>query len=108
MSDGRPCDALSDKSVAVMLDVLDERARQDAKWGEQNHAPEVWLAILGEEYGELSTAILRERFGTGDYEHRAVEDIRSEAIQVAAVAVAFVEFLDRRGVSAGGSPAGGL
>lgn len=79
--------------VSVLGEVLAERAHQDEKWGEQNHEPEVWLAILGEEVGELATAILRRRFG--DYEHRESGDMRAEAIQVAAVAVALVECLDR-------------
>ena len=40
-----------------------ERLNQDKKWGEQNHNPSEWLAILVEEVGELSTAILCHRFG---------------------------------------------
>jgi hypothetical protein len=92
---------------------MDERARQDAKWGEQNHpngtgdepgsrlrakqadhAREVcqkhaadgtvtWLDILREE--------LAEAFAESD-----PVNLRSELIQVAAVAVAWVEAIDRR------------
>ena len=29
---------------------VEERIRQDEKWGQKNHTPEFWLAILGEEY----------------------------------------------------------
>jgi NTP pyrophosphatase (non-canonical NTP hydrolase) len=79
--------------ATALHDVAAERARQDAKWGEQNHAPEVWLAILTEEVRELATAILRARFQ--GYDHRRTGDLRTEAVQVAAVAVAFVEMLDR-------------
>lgn len=77
--------------------VAKERERQDAKWGIQDHAHEVWLAILGEEYGELARAILETRFDNG-LEAKArggIANIRKEAVQVAAVAVAMVECLDR-------------
>ena len=76
-----------------------ESKRQDAKWGEQNHAPEVWLAILTEEVGELAQAILADRFDSGrdeklhDSHHDSME---TEAIQIAAVCGQFVEFLARR------------
>ena len=67
-----------------------ERKRQDAKWGEQNHNDLKWLAILSEEMGKLAKEILEGgeqglgRHGTG------------ELVQVAAVAVAWLEALGRR------------
>ena len=76
-----------------------EGMRQDAKWGEQNHEPEVWLSILTEELGELAQAMLADRFDTGrdeklhDSHHVSME---IEAIQVAAVAAHFIEYLSRR------------
>lgn len=76
--------------MAAIDDVLAERAKQDAKWGEQNHDPILWSAILGEECGEFAQAALHARFG-GD----KAQGLRDEAIQVAAVAVAIVECLDR-------------
>jgi hypothetical protein len=50
--------------------------------------------MLSEEVGELATAMFRARFV--DYQHRDGGGVCQEAIQVAAVAVAFVECLDRR------------
>ncbi len=35
-----------------------ELEEQFEKWGEQNHEPFVWLAIVLEEFGEASQAIL--------------------------------------------------
>jgi hypothetical protein len=35
-----------------------ERIEQDKQWGEQNHHPFVWLAILAEEFGKFSQAVL--------------------------------------------------
>ena len=83
-----PAVASSDCSVAL-LDLNTERKRQDQKWGEQNHEPMKWLAILGEEYGEACAAIL---------DNREPEPwrYRDELVQVAAVAVAAVEAFDRR------------
>ncbi len=40
------------------MQVLDERNRQDQLWGEQNHDPFTYLAILGEEVGEANKAAL--------------------------------------------------
>lgn len=82
--------------VRALGSVIYERRQQDNRWGEQNHDPEVWLAILTEEVGELAQAMLNDRFPGEDHGggHRAVR-MRAEAQQVAAVAVAFIEYLDR-------------
>ncbi len=75
--------------------VLEERARQDLKWGQQSHSEEWWLAILMEEVGELSQAILETHFDNGT-DLGGFENIRKEAVQVAAVAVAMLECIDRK------------
>lgn len=74
----------------AMADVLAERKRQDAKWGDQNHDPIVYTTILTEEVGELAQAALHARFG-GDKK----DGLRTEAIHCAAVALAIVECIDR-------------
>lgn len=74
----------------ILDDVSIERERQDAKWGVQNHSSFTWLAILGEEVGESNQAALKAHFGNRGWAH-----YREELIQVAAVAVAMVECLDR-------------
>lgn len=78
--------------------VTQERLRQDAKWGEQNHEPPFWMGILGEEFGELCQAVNETVFNNGPVEREkgGYTNMRAEAVQVAAVAVAFVEYLDRR------------
>lgn len=79
-----------------MADVLDEvraeRARQDARWGWTNRDPAWHLVVLMEEVGELARAMHDARFADGG--QAAIPAAREEAIQVAAVAVAFVEGLD--------------
>lgn len=91
----------------VVDEVHDERESQDAKWGEQNHpdgtsdsyALNAHVARENYELAEKLTwrHILTEEF----YEALAETDpvkLRAELIQVAAVAVAWIEAIDRRGL----------
>jgi NTP pyrophosphatase (non-canonical NTP hydrolase) len=70
---------------------LQERNRQDLKWGEQNHNDFTWMAILMEEVGEWSKESLRAHF-----DRNTSPNLREEAVQVAAVALAIIESIDRR------------
>ncbi|MDQ0254912.1 NTP pyrophosphatase (non-canonical NTP hydrolase) [Evansella vedderi] len=80
----------------VIQDVLKERERQDRKWGEQNHLPPYWLGIITEEVGELAQAINETYlFNAREREKGGYKNMRTEAIQSAAVLIAFVECLDR-------------
>lgn len=102
----RATGAVVPKYHAVLREVAAERAAQDEKWGEQNHPDGTGLAI----YEQMATDarkrcdtagkfityadILEEEF----WEALAESDptlLRKELIQVAAVAVAWVEKLDR-------------
>jgi len=93
-----------DKSLQA---ILIERNRQDRLWGDQDHDPFTYLAILIEEVGEFAKEALTLRFetskatmgqagSTAEYEKSVLEDMRVEAVQVAAVALAIVECLDRK------------
>jgi NTP pyrophosphatase (non-canonical NTP hydrolase) len=73
----------------LIQEVLEERDRQDRKWGVQRHAPETWMLITGEEFGEVSKAVLEWRWGASDVE------IRKELIQLVACGLAFLESLQR-------------
>lgn len=77
---------------AILEDVRDERARQDAKWGVQDHEDTYWLGILVEELGECA------RFCVGKQHPTNRARKRTELTQVAAVALAWLECLDRREV----------
>jgi NTP pyrophosphatase (non-canonical NTP hydrolase) len=79
----------------VLSEVKKERQKQEAKWGQQNHEPAQWLMILGEEVGEANKAALETKF---KYESadKDYSNYRMELIQVAAVAVAMIESLDRK------------
>ena len=78
----------------ILEEVTVERVRQDQKWGEQNHDPFKWAAILGEEVGEVNRAVLEMHFNE---DPEMADDLRIELIQVAAVAVAAVQCMDRQG-----------
>lgn len=95
--------------LPVFRDIVEERAAQDAKWGEQNHPDGTGL------WGDLDKAeaarnacedafrenrvtwrdILCEEFNEALAESEP-EKLREELIQVAAVAAAWVEAIDRR------------
>lgn len=73
-----------------------ERARQDAKWGDQSgNGPMIWATVLGEEFGEVCEAALHTEFGGP-----AAIGLENELIQVAAVAVAWIEALRKRTAAA--------
>lgn len=86
-----------DAGMADALDdIVSERAQQDEKWGQQNHALTVWLAILTEEVGEVAEAILHARPRVGkDRGYDGIPEVRAELVQVAAVALAALEYIDR-------------
>lgn len=83
-------------ALAVQM-VESERQRQDERWGEQRHGMPVWLAVLMEEAGEASQAVLRLRTIPLEDGHRrrlAIHALQSEVVQVAAVAVAMLEHIN--------------
>lgn len=83
----------------VESEIRAERVRQDAKFGEQDHEPTIYLTILMEEVGEAAQAALHAkndfRPGSKDYSKEGLEKYRKELVQVAAVAVAMIECIDR-------------
>lgn len=72
---------MSDQTRIALQAVLAERGRQDEKWGVQTHAPNVWIAILAEELGEVAKSSLENNW----------TEYQLELIQLAAVAVAAFE-----------------
>lgn len=77
-------------TLQAMNTVMLEHDRQLKKWGEQNHPYFTWLAILSEEVGEMSQAMLHAEFGGP-----AHDKVKEEAVHVAAVALQLVEYLIR-------------
>jgi hypothetical protein len=114
---GTPADQRAEKTEHVLTLVATERAKQDAKWGPQNHNPLFWLAILGEEFGEVSKEVVEAeakvqaitRLQDAEWTPHTTDKIddldrqrdehltalREELIQTAAVCVAMLESLER-------------
>ncbi len=74
--------------MSAQDDIIAERRRQDAKWGEQNHEFPLWMAILAEELGEMSKEYL---------DRKDPVNFRNEVIQSCAVLMAMLECGDRNG-----------
>lgn len=98
-----------DSMVVALTDVLNERVRQQDKWGEQNHEDGTGnLCFVSE--ADFRRARCESAFadGVGTWTdilleevwealaERDPEKLREELVQVAAVAVSWVEALDRR------------
>lgn len=96
------------KSAAILEEVSHERARQDAKWGQQDHPNGTGVPSM-QAAAERSRRVCEQNFynGSGTWAdilreefHEALAEgepanLRTELIQVAAVAVAWVEKIDR-------------
>ena len=80
----------------VLAAIRTERARQDEKWGVQNHHPMEWLVVLMEEVGEAAQAAVEM-----NWRDASPENYREELIQVAAVCVNAIECLDRNAAREG-------
>lgn len=92
------------KYIRLMLEVNDEtlaeRQRQNEKWGTQRHGYGRWLAILGEEFGEVCEA-LGPLMGLETGKDSDADDPYEELIQLAAVAQAIAEQIkEERGTPA--------
>lgn len=100
----------------VLGEVRVERERQDAKWGEQNHADAIGWFVYKVPSADAAKDICEFRFkhNCGTWADVLIEELaealeeaekgteaaepllRAELVQVAAVAVAWVEAIDRR------------
>lgn len=71
---------------SVFDDIVDERTRQVEKWEDEfddDYTPEQWITLMGRYADKV-------RHGVG------IQDQRRRFIQIAALAVAAVEALDRK------------
>lgn len=103
------------RTLDVLLEVFRERERQEARWGQQDHKSGTGLGclqILVDKGASAADAkgVCERAFqqGRGTYLHILWEEVaeaaeedddallRAEMVQVAAVAVAFIESIDRR------------
>lgn len=67
-------------------EILQERKRQDKKWGDQRNLSDMrWLGIVTEEIGETAEEVLSD----------SPEKMRKEVIEVCASALVWLECIDR-------------
>lgn len=79
----------------IAQEAIDERMRQDNKWGPQNRSMIEWMSILVEEIGEAAMATNHFTFfGIMQHSKEAKAMIRKELIQSAAVCIAMIEQID--------------
>ena len=100
---------LNSGTLRVIREVTDERQRQLDKFGQQDWHPAEWMLILGEEVGEANREALEHTFSDRFPEHYPSDPdrlhrLRKELVQVAAVACAIVESLDRNELSGNARP----
>lgn len=100
--------------VHALIDIVDERRRQEEIGDRKREAGIEWRScadpdmaggdgirflVLGEEIGEAANAVLEEAYARsvpGWDPNRQDEHLREELVQIAAVAVAWVEAIDAR------------
>lgn len=86
---------VKESHAKIVEDCLVERVRQNEKFGwNRNHHPAEWLMILGEEVGEVNEEGINYTFNPDRLKPMNLLDMRKELVQVAAVAMAFIEDLD--------------
>jgi hypothetical protein len=78
----------------VLDEVREQRKEQDRLWGRPERTDSEWVSALTEEIGEVATAA--NRVGKDAPANPNFEFLRAELIQVAAVAVAWIEDIDSR------------
>ena len=88
--------AMNETQIALYL-VAEERKRQFELYGDQSgRSFYEFLANLGEEYGELCEAVSETLMDGRHPERGGLDNVLEEAVHVAAVAVQFIEVIQRR------------
>lgn len=92
-------DERTDKAISK---VIAERARQKSLWADNAVSSDFeWLSILSEEVGELAEAVNETFFKHQKHPERGGKtNIVKEASQVAAVALAIMEYYDDEDITA--------
>ena len=78
--------------IEALALIMSERLRQDERWGQQNHGPYKWLAIINEELGEFSQAVLDTEYGG---KNGGMGNVEKELVQFVAVGIAILQCLQR-------------
>ena len=77
-------------NVNILKAILDERKKQR---GTDDYEPTYWLTLLVEEVGELAKVIANTKDG---YDIENYKSMKVETIQIAALSIAFLEYLEEQ------------
>lgn len=81
---------INDLTGNAMKLVAEERQRQFQKWGDQSRLSILeWVAILGEEFGEVSKEAVEHHF-----QNRSLLSFKKEVVQMTAVGVQMLEAIE--------------
>jgi len=95
IQDYNPTDAWVDSRESTIGLVREERRRQLAKWGERTYDDGTWVKVIAEEFGELAQEMLTIQFDSRPEKiAESIENRKKEAIQLAAVCLAYVQQLE--------------
>lgn len=106
-----PADLPATKTVAIYMEIADERDRQDKMFGSEHddqHSHEYWLTLVAKHIGRQAHCVLLFHDPSplggeqGRYTEILRQSLRRGLIMVAATVVAWIEAIDRSGV---GEPA---
>jgi len=89
----------------TQADIADELDRAMVKFPTWPTDPFHALGILGEEYGELIKAVVEFTYEPGK---SSFDDVRKEAIQTAAMAIRWLENIDRYSFNGDGTHRGNI
>lgn len=96
------------KSATILHEILQERERQDANWGERNHRDGTGRIyrrdaeaakdrrVRAAERGEVSWHLILDEEVAEAYAEHDPAKLREDLLRVAAVAVAWAQAIDRR------------
>jgi NTP pyrophosphatase (non-canonical NTP hydrolase) len=85
------------KQKEIIKKIIAERKRQDDKWGKQRHQfNSQWMTILTEEVGEVAECVCKTEVSPVNKRvvKRQLKNMEKELIQVAAVAICWLESVE--------------
>jgi NTP pyrophosphatase (non-canonical NTP hydrolase) len=84
------------RHVPQIADIMQERVRQDNKFGPQDRPPVEWFLILSEEVGEVAKECVEIQFNDEAHPYANLANYRKELVETAAVALAALLNFDMR------------
>lgn len=84
------------RHLPQIADAMQERVRQDAKFGPQDRPPVEWFLILSEEVGEVAKECVEIQFNDAAHPYANLANYRKELVETVAVGLAALLNFDTR------------